>query len=310
MIMASKNEIKTFIVEEDNEVFFIWNYASKNNFIGAENNVLLHFDEHLDMSAPRVKTSIFEIQGDPEKLLNFTYNELAINSYIIPAIFLGFFDNIYWINHYNNQNNAMQSQKRCVRTFNNEGKKFLIYNPKIRPYNSNFTNKKFKVSRTTIDDLSLNGSNKVVLDINLNYFACINDPAEYKVNYIEITENEYKEYKRDHRYHSLKYELLGHRIEVKEEKGKYYYVINDHNEIYSYRRKRPNDEIIELIKTFVGRIQQLKIEPQLITITRSVKSGYTPEEQAGFIEQELLDRFDQLYNIKQHHIDEITSITN
>ena len=92
-----KDPIKTFIIEEHNEAFFIWNYAVNKKIINSEKNILVHVDEHLDMGTPRLYTSIFDLNSDMKAVLDFSYNELSINAFIIPAVFQGIINKIYWI---------------------------------------------------------------------------------------------------------------------------------------------------------------------------------------------------------------------
>ncbi|NOU18120.1 MAG: hypothetical protein HOO91_11250 [Bacteroidales bacterium] len=286
--------IKTFILEENHEAFIIWNNEIWKESLNPKDNILLHIDEHIDMVPPRVKTSIYDVNNF-ETLVRFTYEELSINSFIIPAIFKGVFSRIFWINRNSKHSSTI---KRCVRTYNNEGKKFILFNPVKIPSNGNVDMKKYIVMPTNINDLKLTNHKNIVLDISLNYFSCVSDPNEYKVNYIEITKNEFDEFVENYKYHSLKFELIGHRITAREEQGKYYYVINDHDEIYSKVSALTKDEIIRRIDSFVSSLVKNNIIPSLITLTRSSKSGYTPEDWVDIIENELLDRLKRIYNLE------------
>ena len=275
-------------------------------WINSKKNTLLHVDEHLDMGAPRLKTSIFNVDDNINALIDLTYNELPINAFIIPAIFQGLIDKVCWIKTKHNRN-IIQRRKRCVRTFNNEGKKFLIFNPDNKPSNTNMKMQKFSIIPSTMSDVVLTNHQDIILDINLNYFSSIYEPGEYRVNYIEITEKEYTEFKENYKYHNLRYELLGHRIEAVEEKGKYYYAINDHEEVYALKNKRKEEEIIKTINSFINSIQTLNFSPKIISITRSAKSGYTPEDQVEFIENTLIAKLNAIYNLNIFHIEDLIS---
>ena len=302
--MNPGKKIKTYILEEHNESYLVWNFAIKNKIIHPENNTLLHVDEHSDMNAPRVKTSIFDVFNSLENIIDFTYNELPINSFIIPAVFQGIFNRINWIQN-NHTRSVIYRQKRCVRTFNNEGKKFIIFNPNNVPTDMNMNVRKFNFYHTSIDDLSIVDHHNIVLDINLAYFCCVSDPNEYKVNYIQITENEYNEFVENYRYHNLKYEFFGHRIDVKKENGNYFYIINDHEEIYNLKAKTKDDALINLIRRFVDKLASYKLTPKMITITRSLKSGYTPDDKADLIEKELINNLNRIYNLSISHVDDL-----
>jgi hypothetical protein len=302
--MNPGRKIKTVILEEHNEAFLVWNYAIKNKIINPEKNTLLHIDEHADMNAPRVKTSIFDVNNNTDNLIEFTYKELPINSFIVPAIFQGIFNRINWIQNCQFKS-AVYRQKRCVRTFNNEGKKFIIYNPNNIPTDMNMNVKKFNFCHTSIENLSIVDHHNIVLDINLSYFCSVSDPNEYKVNYIQITENEYNEFVENYRYHNLKYEFFGHRIDVKKENGNYFYIINDHEEIYSFKSKTKDTAIVNLIQKFVDKLASYNLTPKIITITRGLKSGYTPEDKIELIERELINNLKRIYNLNILHIDDL-----
>jgi len=294
-----KANVKTIILEENHELFYLWNKEIWDKRLNAKDNTLLHFDEHNDLCPPRVKTSIDEINSESD-LMQFTYDELAINTFIIPSIYQGIFNKVYWVNHKNTNSRPI---KRCVRTFNNEGKKFIVFNPSKKPLNTNAKIKKFMVLPVTIGTLKLNNHKNVFLDVSLNYFSCVSDPIEYRVSYIEIAKSEYEDFIANQRYHNLKFELLGHRISTKQENGKYYYVLNDHEEIYSSVSSRLKEDITKKINNFVTGLSRLNLIPSIITITRSVKSGYTPNDMAEYIESELINKLRRIYSLNISHID-------
>jgi len=93
--MESNQNIKTFIIEEHHEAFFVWNYAVLNNLLPAKGNNLFRIDEHSDMETPRFNLSIHELNGDLTLLENFTYNELNIGNFILPIIYQELFNKVY-----------------------------------------------------------------------------------------------------------------------------------------------------------------------------------------------------------------------
>jgi hypothetical protein len=299
--MTKTTSIPTFLLEEDNESFIVWQYAKQNKIIKSENNTLLHVDAHIDMATPRLKTSIFNVENNFNQTVDLAYNELCINSYIVPAIYLGLFDRIHWLNGSSKEERL--SRKRIVRTFNNEGKKFIIYNPNKYPIKYNGIYKKFVLTEDSINSLKIINHENIILNLNLNYFACVREPEEYKVNYIEITKNEYNQFKNNLNYHPLRYALLGNRIEAVKENDKYYYIINDHDEIYSSTNKSDKDIISKEIKQLISKLAALRAKFKLISITRSTKSGYTPDDIVDFIEKEVLDALKIYYPIKVERIE-------
>ena len=294
--MAQTNRIMTYVLEEHNEAFLIWNHAVNKKLISESKNTLLHIDEHFDMAVPRTKESIENIRYDMNGLINYTYNELSVNSFIVPALYQGIFNKVIWVKK-DFSDDVNFKQKRCVRSFNREGKKFVVFNPAQKPSGTNMDIQEYKVFRCSPYNLAFLNNNNVVLDINLSYFFCIKEPSEYRVNYIEITEKEYNEFNENSKYHMLKYELLGHRIETKEENGKYYYVLNDHEEIYSFNGDIPDNILVKQVRTLISKLKSYRFIPKLITVSKSVKSGYLTEKKAVVILDELLVGLKSIYNI-------------
>ena len=95
--MPNHHPIKTFIVEEHNEAFYIWKYAIAEGLLRPSGNCLLHVDEHSDMGTPRFNTSIKKLNGNMADVKAFTYKELGIADFIIPAVYLDIFNRVFWV---------------------------------------------------------------------------------------------------------------------------------------------------------------------------------------------------------------------
>lgn len=48
------------------------------------------------MSVPRLRKSIKDLNGDFIDVIDFTYRELSISSFIIPAVYQGLINEVYW----------------------------------------------------------------------------------------------------------------------------------------------------------------------------------------------------------------------
>src|SRR5690606_12072616 len=83
-------------IEEHHEAFFVWQYAIQKGLLSKRENTLYHVDEHSDLSTPRFNTSIHDLNNNLEALKKFTYQELGIASFIMPAIYLGVFNKVVW----------------------------------------------------------------------------------------------------------------------------------------------------------------------------------------------------------------------
>jgi len=305
-LVNGKKEIPVFTIEEHHEAFFLWNYALKEKLIG-EKNILYHFDEHSDMGTPRFNTSINELNNSLEKFRNFTYEELDIASFIIPSIYLGIFDQVYWFKQYHKvQDN--EGVNYYVRSFNNAGKKLLSGKKDSFNFDTPCNDlKEFKYYYKTVENIPSNIGN-VILDIDLDYFSCNGNPFELNELYVEITKSEFLKFN-NNKYHKLIYSGLK-KIKTIKKNNKYYFLINSYNEIYPCKLKVDNETILKRIDILTTNLKQKQIVPSLITICRSRHSGYTPKDQYKLIESNLINRLKENYSIKEYKISELTRTFN
>ena len=89
--------IPIFIVEEHHEAFFIWRYAILQQMIPRTGNALLHVDEHSDLNLPTLSTSLKELGPDLRDTLSFIRQNFGISEFILPAVYQGLFNEIYWM---------------------------------------------------------------------------------------------------------------------------------------------------------------------------------------------------------------------
>lgn len=283
--------IPLFVIEEHHEAFIAWNYAIYRGFISPQDNTLLHVDEHSDMNTPRFNQSILTTTD----LTRFTYSELNIASFIIPACYLGIFNKIYWIRQTHTQS-RYSSRKMYVRSYNQNGK-FLISGKAASCKDVVDEDKKlFDYYLRSIYQMPT--SSKVVLDIDLDFFSCTGNPNLLDEIYVEITESEFESFI-SNKYNRLNYCNIG-RIESIKKDGKFYYVINNYNEVYPESCKVSVQEIGKRIDEFIAILRQKKINPAIICICRSRHSGYTPDEQWAFIESTLTSKLNELYVLKNY----------
>jgi hypothetical protein len=122
--MDHKQEIPTFIIEEHHEAFIVWNYAIQQGWLPATGNCLFHVDEHSDMGTPRFNESIHSLNGDMVKVKEFTYQELNIASFVIPACYREIFNQVYWIRQ-KHRKTLHKPVEMFVRSYNQAGKRLL-----------------------------------------------------------------------------------------------------------------------------------------------------------------------------------------
>ncbi len=299
-------KVPLFIFEEHHEAFFVWNYSVINKIIQASNNVLLHVDEHSDMAVRGFNKTINLSNNDLKLLHDFTYTELTIASFIVPAIYQGIYNQIYWL--YQSNNEGKKSRKSIVYSQNEEGKILKTENTgdldlrMLSFYNSSFRTFQFEPITTECEKLA---RQLLVLDIDLDYFSC-NNNSYYCKGKLEITEEAYSLFNRN-KYHFLRLSS-GSIIKSQVENEKYYLVFNClPPEAMTSKLKVSEQEIIRRIDIFLEFLIKNNLEPQLIDICRSRLSGFTPNDQWEFIEQKLIEKLSTIYELEINHITDIFS---
>ena len=185
--MKEKKDIPVFIVEEHHEAFIVWNYAVREGWIPEKGNCLFHVDFHSDMGTPRFNKSLREINSDAVELRKFTYKELNIATFIVPACYLGIFNQVFWIKPKNDKPSYTQ-QERYVRSYNQSGKRLISGKVQDLPKDKDIIDperKTFDYFLSTVEQLPCN--KEVVLDIDLDYFSCSGNPLELQEVVLEIT---------------------------------------------------------------------------------------------------------------------------
>ena len=186
--------IPLFVFEEHNEAFFIWHYAVMKKMMPKFGNTLLHVDEHSDMGIPRLNQSINSLNGSLQDIYKFTYSELTIENFIVPAIYQGLFNKLYWIRQ---STEFPIPNSMYVYTYDKEGKLLTARNAKdlgtAALFNPKYKSAKFKCM-TVDDEFAENQS--VILDIDLDYFSCNHQYHNFRGK-LEITEEQYNSFNQD-----------------------------------------------------------------------------------------------------------------
>ena len=294
--------VKTVVVEEHHEAFIVWHWAKNQGLIPSRDNYLLHIDEHADMFPPRLRQSLKELSDDFAEVVAFTYRELTVASFIIPAVYQGLINQIYWAKQ---KHKGVKKKERAelVHSCNSEGK-FMAR----EPYNNVFqglmsTAKDGKLLKSYLGaEEDMPEQQEVLLDIDLDYFSAIEFPHEYQSRRIEITREEYERFIGD-KYHFMR--LTGPRCEAREIEGQFYYEINATDEIYPSRLKIDEDLIAARVQELIDSLKAKDIRPQLISVCRSKLSGYTPADQCEFIEELLMNGLSHIYDMDICHVEDI-----
>ena len=288
--------IPLYIIEEHHEAFFIWNYALIQNIITNSRHTLLHVDEHSDMNIPMLHQSVKTARSNITTLLNFTRNQLSLSEFIVPSIYLGLFNTIFWMRRSHSKKNpeyflnVVSENSKGVHLFMTDN--FLkagMFNP----------DRKSCIYQQISHETKVLFSSPVILDIDLDYFCC--DPYRGESIEVEITEQEYNQFKTNP-YHRLKI-ICGGKLKAKKDSNRYYYI---YQPFITNARKTEDPKIFSSrIDQFATFLKENRIEPILIDICRSRYSGFTTQDYWQQIESQLLEKLNQLYPLTIHHFNEI-----
>ncbi len=221
----------------------------------------------------------------------FTYSCLGIADFIVPAFYEGVFDTFY--NMKGLVTSPFQKQEKYVKLV---GKNTLITGEYIPFLHAGYKKNGSDVYRFYT---SMTGSlgetpflEQVVLDIDLDYFCWDDSLSTAAPKRLEITKEAYEECQKDP-YHPFR--ILPRRLlRTEEYEGRYYIRYEEPADV----EKRADEERIrKRIRRFIDWLGSLSWEPSLITICRSVHSGYLPGDCAELVEQEVCRGLEELWGV-------------
>lgn len=281
------------ILEEHHEAYIVWRRVQGSHILDRGNNLLIHVDEHADLGLPICKSDLRSIKAELNALREFTYSELTIESFVYAAVYAGIFSELVWVQH------GPSTKRRLMHLYSvgGEGKTLRLTGDVYRAGVFNTDRKQVFLRRQTVAE-NLPAATAVALDIDLDYFSCNSALQNYGV---EVTINEYQRFVND-RYHPIRLHS-GHRVVAKEQNGRFYLLANDVDADEQYGGRQSDAEICERISRLISALAEARVVPRLITVCRSCRSGYTPADQLGFIESELVRQLSSLYDLDIHHID-------
>lgn len=291
-----KKVTPVYVFDEHNEAYYYWHKAKYEGYIN-EPLDLFHIDAHSDMmKSNNIQTSVYLPKdsqvGYLEYYNNLAKNEFTIGNFIIPAILNGLVKNVYFI-YPKWKNYKAKRMKNNISSMYGEGKLFkhcLKINedtdPRLFQMLPDF--KHYNYSFLPID--SVPKARKVILDIDLDYFACSDSNVSHMILFeLEITKEQFHKQEMFLQDEPLKFAGLDFRFIEKDERF-YAHIANkrEKDESKSYVPSKP--EIVCEIDRLITTLNVRKIRPLVVTISRSCISGFCPKDYVEFIETELLQK--------------------
>jgi len=297
MGLQQTKRIPSVVVEEHHEAFYVWQYAVQNAWTAPSGNTLLHVDSHADISSPRLRRSLGSL-ADLTDFYHFTYSELDIGNFILPAVYLGVFDRILWLK-YQHSASASGSRQLAICARNEHGSEFLTAKSSEFPDEMSPADLRRFEYRYVMASHEAQPAEHLVLDIDMDYFCC-NDFPVLANREVEITAASYEEFHRN-RYHFLRISP-GAKVSAVKREGSYWLIYED----LPGRSHGPFSEISiqERIREFVNYLSGYS-SPELIVLCRSVHSGYLPREMHSFVETNLIAALEEQYDLDKMFIDDI-----
>jgi hypothetical protein len=293
--MANNHPI--YIFHEHNEAFYFWHKARRDGFLDRPLD-LLHVDAHSDMSLPpALARSLYSADGNLEYYRELAYGQIDIASFILPAVLNGLVSNVYFVSP-SWRNQQAERRRLHLGSFFGEGKilKHLTAGAVSSPHTRKvFPDlKSFHYAILPIEEIPL--GRRVILDIDLDFFACRDSVGNQVAYELEITADQFKAADAFLRDPTLPHS--GITFDFHRENGRAFVRVSPKKrEEKSYLPTK--QQIVSAVESLVNALVAKKIKPALVTVCRSCFSGYTPKEYVAFIEDALKRA---LLNVAEWHL--------
>lgn len=285
------SRIVTAFVEEHHELFMVWEWAVRHGVLRPQGARLLHVDEHSDLDIPYPRCPM-DFENSAENVSNFFREELTVANWLWPLVYRGRLNNISWLfprRRAEGHRDYFPPRRLFITTTGNRRNEvFTGLHRGQGSLKERFDHDGWNPDYRTVwieqlgADCRLDASGQWVLGICLDYFSC-NTRAVANNWLFEITAEQRRSFEADD-LHFLRL-LPGPQVRTQHIEGRDYLVFGNPIEPEWDWRVLSEAQIAERLKAFQGFLERNGVSPELVVVSRSVKSGYTPAKQAAFIEE-------------------------
>ena len=279
-----------YIIEEHHEAFYIWNKAALAGHLPPFGNTLLHIDRHTDFECGAYAADFGTLFSSLEAISDFTYNYLGIADFICPAIYQGLFNEVVIVKDYSIILPA--PQQRLVRIDGNgclEVDNLTVFSrAALSKPEAEF--RLFTYREGGLGNFST--PQEIALDIDIDYFCWDDSLSTVQDKRLEITETAYRELT-GNPYHPFR--LLPKAWLRPEEDGGRFYL--SYIGLPSPGPLPEWEQVQKRINAFKRWLERNKVNPCMISVCRSRYSGYTPATMWADVENELLVRLGEVYEL-------------
>ncbi|MCP5197251.1 MAG: UPF0489 family protein [Gammaproteobacteria bacterium] len=298
MMKERRRSIPITIFEEHHELVIAVEWGVRDGVVADCGNCLLHIDAHPDMSTPQPSCSP-GIPNEPDAIRRFVHTELTIADFLYFLVFRGRLNEIYWVDP--RRERFLPGRRMFVGLTRNSDHRFIVglhdKRSELEKQGIEVQNSTYKtvwVQRAHAEhDLPL--KDHWLVDICLDYFSC-NDPVDRRHWQLEVSESTLEEFENDP-YHFLKL-LPDMKVRSLRKEGKCFLKFCGALAESAEPAHASREEIRTRVAKIANLLSRCEIDPQMITLSRSVVSGFTPRDQCEFIESEVYSVLESVYGAR------------
>ncbi len=275
------SSIPLYCLDEHHEAYIAW-HETLTIPIKLQSRKLIHIDEHADFGVPFLTRELPNFHASQIEILAATYQELSVGTFLLASNSIGFFDKLSWI--------------RPSKLVSSPSKYYSVRPQSSPPFLILERNPRAGITLEYAEEdwsHTIDFSQPWLLDICLDAFSC-NEFPQAKNLILEISESQFlklSELKLDAwnaRYGGL--------IKLSQKNGKFFFKILEPYQDNSKKIEKKISNAIERLRLFEKWLGGISHPPLVITVARSVITGYTPANLVEYLENSVLKIINQTWS--------------